>query len=211
MSNFIKRSYSSQMSFDVSDKEKYAAKKALNAFTMLCTELREADDHLDKMKTPFNDNQQSDPEKLFEERAALRVYRDDMLEKFNKCKQTALKCVIALKPFDSDTQTIRLKNSFIMSVGDLEKQVNRFAALFDNIKDKDFIKKSTSAIDNVKKEVAQLEQIVEDRIKDHIRKNILAINWIDDVGEKLQMHIEQKSPLIVELMQEQEAGRKNNV
>ena len=53
--------------------------------------------------------------------------------------------------------------------------------------------------ENNSKEAKDIEEIVKDRIRPYIHSNILAKNWVDSVGDQLQMKIEKKTPLMLDL------------
>lgn len=200
----IRKSYSVQMSYNISDAEKAQAEKALLAFNSALRLLTIALDHLNIMAIPFKDHPDIPAEQLIKFRAALRRYRDKCIENFNNFKLTAFKCITFMQPFANDTQTAKLLKSFISSIEDIEQQVNIFSDLFNNFKSKDFITKSVQALDSIKKEVNQLEEIIDDRIKSHIQKDILGKSWVDDISNELEMKVEKKTPLLVELNKERQ-------
>jgi RNase H-fold protein (predicted Holliday junction resolvase) len=113
-----------------------------------------------------------------------------------------------MQVFSSDTQIVKFNKSFVVAIGDIEKQVNRFIELFSNLESKDFAAIVVKSIENIKKETAQLDQIIEDRIKPYIENNILAINWTDSVSEELQEKVEKRVPLTVRLVEEREGSNK---
>jgi len=195
----IKKSYSVQMSYDVSDSERSQAEKALLYFKAAEKYLVQASDHLNIMKTPFKDNQDMTPEDVMTARAVIRRFRDKAIENFDKFKKVAFDCVNLMQTFSSDTQTLKLMKSFIASVDDLETGVNQFADLFNDLHSKDFVKDVVAAIENIQKQCDEIEKIIDERIKSHIQTNILAKSWVDSISNDLQMKIEKKTPLIVDL------------
>jgi len=195
----IKKSYSVQMSYDVSDSERSQAEKALLYFKAAEKYLVQASDHLNIMKTPFKDNQDMTPEDVMTARAVIRRFRDKGIENFDKFKKVAFDCVNLMQTFSSDTQTLKLMKSFIASVDDLETGVNQFADLFNDLHSKDFVKDVVAAIENIQKQCDEIEKIIDERIKSHIQTNILAKSWVDSISNDLQMKIEKKTPLIVDL------------
>lgn len=197
-----RKKYAIQLSYEVPNEDKTRATKAIMCFDYLLKVMKDCGSYLDLIYTPFKDNQATAPEQIMKVRARLRTYRDEVAEKFNLLKKIAFKCFVALQPFSTDTQIIKLNKSFILSMGDIEKQVNRFIDLFSNLEAKEFSQSVVGAIDNIKKEIAQLDQIIENRIKDHLQTNILARNWIDNVSDELQEKVEQKLPFSVELVNE---------
>jgi len=190
------------MSYEVPSEDKDRAEKAIRAFDHLLKKLQAADEHLNLMYTPFKENTNITPEQTYKARAALRRFRDSVADNFNLIKRIAFRCYVLLQPFASDTQTVKISKAFIFSMSDIEKQVNRFIDLFQQLEAKDFAQTVVKAIENVKKEVAQTQQIIEDRIKSHIENNILARTWVNSISDELQEKVEKRIPLSVELVNE---------
>lgn len=195
----IKKSYSVQMSYDVSDSERHQADKALLYFKAAEKFLMQASDHLNIMKTPFKDNPDVTPEDIMKARAVIRRFRDKAIENFDKFKKVSFDCVNLMQTFSSDTQTLKLMKSFITSVDGLELSVNQFSELFNDLKSKEFAKDVVSSIENIQKQCDEIDEIIDERIKNHIQTNILATSWVDSISNDLQMKIEKKTPLIVDL------------
>ena len=187
------------MSYNVSDSERSQAEKALLYFKAAEKYLVQASDHLNIMKTPFKDNQDMTPEDVMAARAVIRRFRDKAIENFDRFKKVAFDCVNLMQTFSSDTQTLKLMKSFIAGVDDLETSVNQFADLFNDLHSKDFVKDVVAAIESIQKQCDEIEEIVDERIKSHIQTNILAKSWVDSISNDLQMKIEKKTPLIVDL------------
>ncbi|CAB4197099.1 hypothetical protein UFOVP1290_619 [uncultured Caudovirales phage] len=202
--NIIKKSYSTQMSYDISDSEKESAENALLCFTHALKKLSSASEHLNIIKTPFKDNPEVDPKALFKARVKIRKFRDKSLENFTIFKKYAFKCVNSMQSFASDTQTVKLMKSFINSVNDLENSVNDFVLLFNDLESKDFTKDIVTHIEKIQEQCDEIEKIIDDRIKNHIQSNILATSWVDSVSNELQMKIEEKTPLIIDLFNERQ-------
>lgn len=200
----MKKSYGIQMSYVVPDLDKERAEKAISAFEYLLKKMFQCDEHLDLIYIPFKDNSNVPPDQIYKVRAALRRYRDKVSDNFNILKRVAFKCFVRLQPFSSDTNIVKLNKSFVSSISDLEKQVNRFIDLFSNLESKDFAPTLVKAVENIKKEISQLEQIIEDRIIDHIQNNILARTWVDSVSNELKEKVERKMPLSIELVNERD-------
>lgn len=197
-----KRVYAALMSYQVSEQEKDDAQKAMRWFTHTTKLLDQCDDHLNLIYNPFKQGGDLSADKVFAQRSMLRLYRDKVVENFNNFKKVAFKSYAIMQAFASDTQIEKLMKSFVSSVEDIEIQVNRFVDLFSNLKDDDFAKGVVAGIEHIKKEIAQLKQIVDERIIPHIQSNILARNWIDNVSEELQEKVEKKSPLIMQMVDE---------
>jgi len=198
--------YAVALTYEVPSEEKDKAEKVLMAFDILVQKLKACEDHLDLIYTPFKSNSNITPEQIYKVRAALRRYRDKVVDNFNLFKRIAFRCFVMMQPFASDTQIIKFNKSFVLAIGDIEKQVNRFVDLFSNLDEKDFAAIVVKSIENIKKETAQLTQIIEDRIKAYIESNILAVNWVDSVSNDLQEKVEKRVPLTIRLVEERENG-----
>jgi len=204
MEQMEKKSYLIQMSYEVTDEEKRNAKKALIHLDRLERALNIAKDKLELAYAPFKNKPDVSPEEVFRQRASLRDYRDQVIDSFNDVKKHSFYFYSIMQPFSFDTQTIKIVNSFVMGINDVEKQVNRFASLFSNLDSVDFVKTLVKSIENVKKEVAELEQIINDRIKTHIKDNILASTWVDTLSDQLQEKIDKKIPLVKKLVEDRD-------
>jgi replicative superfamily II helicase len=207
----IKKGYSIQMTYEVSDAEKVQAERALLCFNHAAKLLNMASDHLNIMKTPFKDNPNMNPEEVMKARAAIRRFRDKSVDNFNEFKAAAFKCVNVMQDFASDTQTIKLMKSFIASIDDLENKVNAFVDLFSDLEDKDFPTNIVKDIEDIQAECESIEEIIDERIKKHIQSNILASSWVDSVGNDLEMKIEKKTPLLLELFNKRQEQLNNAI
>lgn len=207
--NNIKKSYNISMTYDVSDAEKAHAEKALLAFNYSLKELNIAKEYLNVMYIPFKDNPNISEREIVNFRAALRRYRDKSIENFNKFKFASFKCVSLMEYFSYDTQSNKLIKSFIASVEALEDKVNKFSELFAKLEDKNLVNDLIKSIENIQKEIDKIIEIIDDRIKTHIHTNILGKTWVDDVGNKLNLKIEKKVPLLQELNKQRDEQLNN--
>ena len=187
------------MTYTVSDEEKMRAEQALMNFDHASKQLEIASNHLDLMKTPFKNNPEMDPSEVMKARAPIRRFRDKSVENFNIFKRSAFQCVKLMQDFSNDTQTVKLIKSFISTVDELEDKVNGFVALFSDLEDKGFANNIISFIENIQSKCNDIVEIIDNRIKDHIRKNILATNWANSVSDELNSKLEPKVPIVIDL------------
>ena len=199
----IKRAYSVQMSYEVTSDEKALAEKALLIFNATNSLLDAANDYLNVIYNPFSKNPSIDPDQIWKYRAALRKYRDNIVKKFNEFKVASFKCVKVMNKFASDTQTIKLMKSFSNSIEELESKVNSFVDLFDDLKNQSFPANVTKEIDTIRKKCEEINSLIDERIKSHIKNNILSKSWVDNISDELQMKIEKRTPLMVQLHKKQ--------
>lgn len=201
MNNYvlIKKAYGVALNYEVSSAEKQQAEQALLSFKTAEKLLMLASDHLNIMKTPFKDNPDMTEQDIMKARAVVRRFRDKAIENFDLFKKTAFQCVNLMQIFATDTQTLKLIKSFISSIDELEVSVNHFSELFNDLQASDFSKNVVTDIENIQKQCDEIDEIIDDRIKTHIQTNILATSWVDSISNDLQMKIEQKTPLILDL------------
>lgn len=206
-----KNAASVQMSFDVTDAEKHQAKNAVICFNYSNKKLKKASDHLNIMKTSFKDNPEIPTEEIIKTRAAIRRYRDESIKNFNDFKIIAFKCVRVMQNFGSDTQIIKLMKSYINSVDELEENVNDYVDLFDDLKSKEFTKNIVSAIEKIQDKCKEIDKLVEERIINYIQSHVLATSWVDTVGNELNLKLDRKKPLIMELFNRREEQLNDNI
>jgi hypothetical protein len=199
----IKRAYGIQMSYEVTSEEKTFAEKALLVFNATNSLLDAASDYLNVIYNPFSKNSGIDADQVWKYRAALRKYRDNIIKKFNEFKVASFKCVKVMNKFASDTQTIKLMKSFTNSIEELESKVNVFIDLFDDLKNQNFTANVVKEIDTIRKKCEEIGSLIDERIKTHIKNNILSKSWVDNISYELQMKIEKRTPLMVQLHKNQ--------
>jgi hypothetical protein len=190
------------MSRPASPEEKAAAEKVLLVLKYTVKELNKATDHIQIMLTPFKDNPEIPETELIEFRSALRRYRDKLLENFKAFKEAAFQCVKVLTPFSMDTETTKIKKSFISLVDELEDDVNKFAKLFGDLKDNTFVQSVVSSLTAVQAKAEEIKEFIEDRAKSHIQKEILGKTWMDSIQDELGVKIDTPTPKILELEEE---------
>lgn len=199
------------MTYDVSDAEKAEAEKAILAFNHTLKQLKIAADHLNIMLTPFKDHPDIGPDQVFKFRVQIRKFRDQAIDNFNNFKISAFRCIVVMQKFQTDTQTSKLMKAFIASIDDLETKVNDFAEEFQDLKSNDFSKNIVKEITDIHDKCEEIEEIVNDRLKAHIRENILSKTWVDDISTELDTKIEQSKPLIMELFHQRQEDLNNKL
>jgi hypothetical protein len=207
----IKRSYAISMTYDVTDAEKQKAEKALLYFNYAIKLLNLASDHLNIMKTPFKENSETSEEEIMKIRAALRRFRDKAVSNFNDFKIESFKCVNIMQEFSSDPQIIKIMKSFISSIEKLEDNVNDFVDLFNDLSSKDFVKNIVENIELIQNKCEEIEEIIDNRIKNYIQENILSKSWVDSISNDLQLKVEKKTPLLIDLFNKRQDQLNENL
>jgi hypothetical protein len=200
----MKLAYAIEMAFEVPDVEKQVATQASERFEAVLNSLNLAKDHLDIMYEPFKRHENISPEAVVEKRGVISRYKQQVKKNYNKVKQCALFSIEKLNYFATDTHILELINSFRDSIQDVEKQVNILLDILDDYESPDFRNNVIAGIEGVKKQSAQVDKLIRDRIIDHIDTNILAKNWMTNTGDELQMKIKNRIPVITQLYNERQ-------
>jgi len=201
-----RKAYSVQMHFGVPESEKRIAEKAEEYFQQLISNLQDIKDYLDLIYIPFQKHQNIDMEMVTEYRKTFREYRDQVRLKFRKIIKMAYKCVALMNEFSTDTATEEIMDSFIGTIRELDKYVDTFVSIFSNLNSSEFRNHLISTIDSLKKQMNQIEQLIKDRVLEHIDSNILAKNWAKNISDRFEGSepIEERVPLVVQLFKERQ-------
>src|SRR6266581_2836902 len=201
---FSKFADSVNMSLDVPSSEKKIAQKAVRKFQFLVKKIDAFDKHLDILYNPFKSHENVSKESITDHRAALRRYRDKINENFDEIKVFIVGCITDLNYFSSDTNISEIINSFNDSISNIEDSLEILLSGLDNWNDKDYRNNIITHIESVKKQIDQLNKLINDRIIADINTNILAKNWTDNLDDKLKSSIKDKEPYIKQLHDERE-------
>ena len=208
---FQKLANTIEMSFEVPQSEKDIALAASERFDTVINALNLAKEHLDLMYTPFKKHDTISSEAVIKRRGVIARFKRQVKENYNKVKGCALKAIQLLNYFSTDTHTLELINSFKDGIQDVEKQVTIFMNILDDYKSPDFRNNIISTIEGVKKQSSQVEELIKERIIDHIDANILTRNWVSNIGDELHLKIQDKIPLVTELFNERQQALEHAV
>lgn len=193
-----------EMSIKIPDDEKKIAASAVMHFEKLVKKLQAFNKHLNVMYNPFKEYQTISSESVKKYRGAIWKYRKKIIDNFHKIKELALICVRDMSHFDSDTHITQLLSSFSDDIGGVEDQVSSLTAVLANWDTGNYKNNVVTAIENLKKQIAEIRKLIYDRIIDHINTNILAKNWVDDISDELNISIKQREPIVMQLYKERE-------
>ncbi len=203
MSEFIKKAYAVSMNYELTEAEKMYAEKSLLLFNQCSKQLNEASESLNKMGTPFEDNPEMTGDEVEKKRFFLRKFRDDTNHKFNKFKLTASQSVATISHFDSDPTTVKMLKSFNLSINELNEMLSTFTSAFDDLKKDTFAKEMVQEIKDIQDKSKEIKTLIDDRIKNHIEKNMLNKSW-NSGPEYIQHQVEKKTPLVLKLFEERQ-------
>jgi hypothetical protein len=194
-----KLAYNIEMAFDIPDTEKEMGIIAVERLNDILAEIDRAMDHINILYVPFEKNQNVSTESLVEKRGVLNRFKQQVKDNFSKVKAKGLFVIESLNNFSSDFDIKEIVSSFEDSISEVESQVEILMKILDDYRSPDFRESILSSIKNLKKQVAQVERLIKDRIIEHINANILAKNWVSTTGKDLNFKIQNKVPLVTQL------------
>lgn len=207
----IKRAYNIQMTYDISDSEKMYAEQALQVTDYLLGVVENFAAHLDMMYLPFKENPDITTEQIWKFRATFREYRDQAKENWTEVQHIGLRIVKLMNAFMSDTQIEKIMRSFNTSVEDVGKSFDDFLILFKNLQAQDFKENAVKTIESIKKEIAQLKEIIEERVQNILEKDILGKSWIDSTNDddrSESVDLTPQKPFDIQLFEERQRNIK---
>lgn len=193
-----------EMSFDIPESEQKEAQLASELFSQVINSLDHAKDHLNIIYEPFKKASDVPPEAVWEWRGAIRQYKDQIKTNYNKVKRLAFQALVKLDVFSSDTHIMELINSFKDAIGELEKQIGILLDILDDLKAIDFRQNVISGIEAVRHQSQEIENLIKDRIIDHIDANILTRDWMANISNDLKVKVRERVPYITQLFQERQ-------
>jgi len=195
-----------EMSFDIPEAEKDIAKVSKQHFEATISSLKFAVDHLDHIYNPFKEHSNISVESVVENRGILQGrYSTKIKDNFEKVKKYALVAIRKLNKFtDGDSDIVEIVNTFEEAIGGIEDDVSKFLDILKNeYESEDFRKLVIDIVDNIKSKSDRLEDLVYNRIIDHINVNILTKSWMHDIDVD-DNDDDDNIPYIVQLVKERE-------
>lgn len=197
-----KYAYLNQLKKNLSDEEIKVARVALVRSKKAQKNLESTLRFINIFYTPYKDNMdKSDAEKVFKIRASLRDFRDKFIQHLNEFKVSAFYLLECLEFFKTDHQTILIITSFNSYISELEELGNKFIMLFSDLKSDDFSKSAIELLEQIIDKIEDILDMINSRVDKHIKDNILAISWRDELAMDLNKTIKERVPVILKLEQ----------
>lgn len=200
-----KLAFQIEMSFDIPDDEKEAARQCDGFLTDFLNKIRLIEQHLQNIYDPFSKATTLDAEKLYQKRGAISRFAQEIKENAHELQVIALNVIKCLSQFGVDTKVEELKAAFKDSIADINHDTDTLLDCLEDLKHNQFRERVVSAIDNLKKNSLQIELLITDRLKEFLNSDILNKDWVSSLSEEQNMTIEDKKPLIIQLQEEQAA------
>jgi len=193
-----------QMSFEVPEQEKEIASNTKDLFWEVLRLLTIGEDHLEKMYNVFQKHENIPIKSVKKYIGVISRYKEVVKENYEKIMQASAEALNEFDFFSSDTQTLEILNSFESSIKDVEKQIEIFLEAVEDYESDNFRNGVIKGIEGVKKQSAQVENLVKERIIEHIDANILAKDWIADTNSDLKDKMKERDPMVTRLFQERQ-------
>lgn len=186
-----------QQSFSIPPHLKQNAQQCLEEFqkliygkiddknTMEGDEYRSLLEHMDVLYIPFKENSgvKSEHAKLADKH--FIVFDKVMKNKMLKFKQRALKCIDLLDEFKTDKDISSILDEFVKQISTLQDNQDSLSLILEDFENNDFQPNVIKAIDIIKKQMSQIKYFVEQRVVQHIKKEILNVDWVSELKEQI--------------------------
>jgi len=180
-----------QITFKIPVAEKEYARKALNEFDKISSEtLKTFVEHLDRMYQPFTDYKGITPEQSMDASMHFNIFSKYLQDNLIDLKKSVYNSLEYLKRFDSASEVISMLNSIDDTIRNIDKLVQILREVLEELNTKDFQTNAVAAMDSIKKECAQLKQLISETITQYIRDHILGEDWTSEIKEEI--HEDQK-------------------
>ena len=209
MDFLIKIAETVEMSIAIPDSEKGAASVLVSTLEKLSAKYDAFNTLLDKIYNPFSGDQEVSKESVENNKKPFMDYKIEIDEKLKEIKQVAMLCVEKLIIFSSDTDINELLASFKSGIDQIEDNVRILGDALVSWDSDDFKDMVVKSVENLKKEINNSRELINDRIISHINENILGKSWIDEIGKDMNLDIKDKEPMIKELYKEREKQLQN--
>lgn len=177
-----------QLIRDIPESDKKIGVKCVRILRLTATLLDKAQDNANVMFSSFEEFPDTSEDKIWSERVYLRKMRDGVIDLFQDFEKPAAMFIKESELFTSDSDFNKLVKSFVSDVAELKKLINDFQELYDNMKDKDFVKNITNVLKGIVSQCRQIKTLIKDRMIIDIKTNILGEDWYS----KIQTQNEEK-------------------
>lgn len=187
-----------QQSFKIPDHLKASAKQCLTELEKLIhgkldqnnefegEEYRKLMDTLDIIYIPFKENAGITPEQAKVADKHFEVYDKLVKAKMLDLKQRALKCIDFLDEFKTDKEVSSILDSLIKQISEAQEQIDALSIILEDYDNVDFQQNVVKQVELIKKTLSQIKYFIEERVMNHIKKEILNIDWVSDLKSEIK-------------------------
>lgn len=175
-----------QLSVEVTDEERKAARDANSSLDKFLRELWAAQQNDKKLVDILKKNQGSvDSSSLFEIRHLLRRFQKEVRDRYVKLifdfagkkdddfKVLSEGYIHTLIPLEKDTNTRQMKAALQDAMQQLAEFVQDFIEAFENFNDPEQVNKIVKLSDEIDSMIRSVENIVDNQIKPHLERNVI--------------------------------------
>ena len=203
--DFIKKiAETVEMSIAIPDSEKGTAGALVSILEKLSVKYDGFNTLLDKIYNPFSGDKEVSKESVENNKKPFMDYKKEIDETLREIEQVAMLCVEKLIVFSSDTDINELLTSFKSGIDQIKDNVRILGDALVSWDSDDFKDMVVKSIENLKKDINNSRELINDRIISHINENILGKSWVDEIGKEMNLDIKDKEPMIKELYRERE-------
>lgn len=194
-----------QLSVEVTDEERKAARDAISSLDKFLRELWAARQNDKKLVDILKKNQGNvDSSSLFEIRHLLRRFQKEVKDRYVKLifdfagkkdddfKVLSEGYIHQLSPLEKDTNTRQMKGSLQDAMQQLTEFVQDFIEAFENFNDPEQVNKIVKLSDEIDGLVRSIENIIDNQIKPHFERNVIKRKRANEI----QIDILKRSRLI---------------
>jgi hemerythrin superfamily protein len=175
-----------QLSLDITDEERRAARDAIKSLDRFLRELWAARQNDKKLINVLKKNQNNvDSSSLFEIRHLLRRFQKEVKDRYvqlifnfagkkdDNFNVLSEGYIHSLSLLEKDTTTRQMKSSLQDAMQQLTEFVQDFIELFEDFNDPEQVNKILKFSDNIDDVVRSIENIIDTQIKVHFERNII--------------------------------------
>jgi hypothetical protein len=186
LKKLLKNAVTQQLSYEIPKSEKKLIKSCIDQLQELMdSEISIYSNQLDVMYKSFKDHTGIKPEQADKIQNYLDMYLEKLDDYLKNLKVKALKCIEILQKFQSDTDILSMLKSLDELLDNLKLYQDMLSKTIKEEKSEDFQQNAIKCLESIKKEIAQLKQLITERIMTYLNKNILGNNWSSDVKEDI--------------------------
>lgn len=183
---FMKAAVTQQLSYEIPKSEKKAIEKCITLLeSLIQLEMSIYSKHLDAMYKPFKDYKGIKTDQLDKTQKYFDQYSNKLNDFLKNIKVKVLKCIEILQNFESDSDIYSMLKSLDELLDNLKLYQEMLDKTLKDEKTNDFQENCIKCLEQSKKELAQLKQLITERIVPYLNKNILGNNWSSDVKEDI--------------------------
>lgn len=175
-----------QLSIEVTDEERKAARDAISSLDRFLRELWAARQNDKKLVDILKKNQSNvDSSSLFEIRHLLRRFQKEVRDRYvnlifdfagkkdDDFRVLSEGYIHTLVPLEKDTNTRQMKASLQDAMQQLAEFVQDFIEAFEDFNDPEQVNKIVKLSDEIDNMTRSIENIIDNQIKPHLEKNVI--------------------------------------